>query len=115
MERVSGPAGVTLWAVQDTSWSGPATRASGATVSWSGKAVEGVEEGGGQSSEGQGWALRRGRGDCWCPGTGKTQCPTRRKGKGVRYRRFGGGLGERGCGEEGADCRSTQEDLRGRL
>ena len=39
MERVSGPAGVTLWAVQATSWSLPGTTASGDTVSWSGKAV----------------------------------------------------------------------------
>lgn len=59
-ERASGSEGVTLWAVQATSWSHPATRAAGETVSWFGKAVgRGLEEGG-LNPEGQHCALRRG-------------------------------------------------------
>lgn len=38
-EKASGLAGVMLWAVQANSWSCPATRATGETVSWFGKAV----------------------------------------------------------------------------
>lgn len=40
-ERMSGPGGQMLWAVQDTSWSCPGTRDSGDTTSSSGKAVDG--------------------------------------------------------------------------
>ena len=59
-ERASGLAGVTLWAVQATSRSCLATRATGDTVSWSGNAVDKGLEAGGLSPQGQQWALRRG-------------------------------------------------------
>lgn len=56
---------VMLWAVQANSWCRPVTRATGKTVSWFGKAVQGGLEEGGLNGENQGWALRRGFGGEW--------------------------------------------------